>query len=379
MNRRDFLAAAAAAPAFSNLQTDFGFTSLFDGKSLDGWKIARGPESAFYVDDGCIVGSPSAEFPAWLRTERQYENFDFRCEFFVRGWTSGGIYIHAPEHGRTMWVGKQVKIFHQQDDTPMTNSMGSIFPVIAPRQVEVRSQGEWNQMRILADWPSLRVWVNETIVQDLNMETHPQLKYRLRSGFIGLSTLNYPLRFRNLRIQELPRKEEWEVLYQNTSDMEKWFISESSEHAPAQFDALGSVIRADGSGHLATKEKYRDFQLHLYIRGDRHHNGGVLVRSAGEGLKGPSHYEIQLHDVEEAHYPTGSLYHFKRAIYPRIETGKWSLMQLLFRGNECVIRVNGETVLEYEGLENQNEGHIELQAHRPGKWIEFKDIQVKRL
>ncbi|HLV00891.1 MAG TPA: DUF1080 domain-containing protein, partial [Acidobacteriota bacterium] len=260
MNRRDFLATAAAVPAILNVQTETGFTSLFDGETLNGWHIERGPESAFYVDDGCIVGSPSAEFPAWLRTDRQYENFDFRCEFFVQGWTSGGVYFHAPQHGRTMWVGKQVKIFHQQEDTPMSNSMGSIFPVIAPRQVEVRNRGQWNQMRILSDWPSLRVWVNDVLVQDINMETHPELKHRLRSGFIGLSTLNYPLRFRNLRIQELKGKEKWEILYQNPSDMEKWFISESSERAPARFDALGPVIRADGSGHLATKEKYRDFQ-----------------------------------------------------------------------------------------------------------------------
>ena len=36
-------------------QTSGGSTSLFDGKSLDGWTVQHGPQSAFYVQDGAIV------------------------------------------------------------------------------------------------------------------------------------------------------------------------------------------------------------------------------------------------------------------------------------------------------------------------------------
>ena len=50
-------------------------------------------------------------------------------------------------------------------------------------------------------------------------------------------------------------------------------------------------------------------------------------------------YEIQQHDVEGADYATGSLYSFKPAIYLRIE----------------------------------------LQAHDPGRWIECKEIKIRRL
>jgi hypothetical protein len=142
---------------------------------------------------------------------------------------------------------------------------------------------------------------------------------------------------------------------------------------------LGEVLHGNGSGHIATKAKYRDFELQLYIRAVRHHNGGILIRSSGKGLKGDRYYEIQLHDVAEAHYPTGSLYHYKRARYPDIEASKWYLMQLRAEGPNCLVRINGETVLEYDKLENTGEGHIELQAHAPGKWTEFKSIRVKRL
>lgn len=81
-------------------ESDGGFTSLFDGKTLSGWTIQEGPESAFYVDNGDLVAHTEAGFPTWLRSAKQYENFDFRCEFFIQGWMNSGIYLHAPEHGR---------------------------------------------------------------------------------------------------------------------------------------------------------------------------------------------------------------------------------------------------------------------------------------
>ncbi|MCP5113848.1 MAG: DUF1080 domain-containing protein, partial [bacterium] len=177
--------------------------------------------------------------------------------------------------------------------------------------------------------------------QDLDVESIPELRYRLRRGYIGLESLSYPIRFRNLRIRELPSKERWETLYAGPADFDKWFVSEGKPGA----EPLGEVLYADGSGHLATKAKYRDFELQLYIRAARHHNGGILIRSSGRGLTGARYYEIQLHDVAEAHYPTGSLYHHKRARYPSIQPERWYLMQIRAEGANCLVRINGETVL----------------------------------
>ena len=359
-------------PALLRAQAEEGFVPLFDGKSLAGWSIQEGPESAFYVDNGDIVGHVSSDFPAWLRSDKQYENFDFRGEFFVRGWTDGGIYFHAPEHGRNTWTGMKVKIFHQQDKVPKPESVGSIFPLIAPLRISVKPQ--WNSMRILMDWPRLRVWINDEAVQDLDVESVPELRYRLRRGYLGLETLSYPIRFRNLRIRELPAKEQWEVLYEGPADFDKWVISDGKPNVRP----VGEVLWANGSGQFATREKYKDFELHVYIRGPKHHNGGVCFRAGAPSLEG-HHYEIQVHDVEEAHYPTGSLYHYKRAIYPRIEPEKWFLMQLIVKGAYCLVRINGENVLEYDKLEYLEEGPLEFQAHQPGVWLEYKHIRIKRL
>src|SRR5271165_4456159 len=108
MNRRDLLVGAVGAAALGGAQAaqnSIEPAPLFDGKTLAGWAIEEGPETAFYIKDGAIVVHESAGCPAWLRSARQYENFDFRCEFFIQGWIDSGIYIHAPEHGRNTWEG----------------------------------------------------------------------------------------------------------------------------------------------------------------------------------------------------------------------------------------------------------------------------------
>ena len=377
MRRRELLAGAALAPllrAFPQDTDEAGFAPLFDGKSLEGWTVADGPESAFYVSDGAIVAHESAGFPTWLRSEKRYENFDFRGEFFVRGWMNSGIYLHAPDHGRNIWCGMKLNIFHQVDQTPAPESMGSIFPIVPPLKVNVKNKGEWNTFRILMDWPRLRVWVNGDAIQDLDVETVPELRHRLRTGYLGLESLSYPIRFRGLRVRELPSKISWTPLFEGPADMAKWHISDGKPI----FQALGGVLHADGDGHFATNEKYRDFELQMYVRHVPHHNGGVLFRTAGTGSRG-KHYEIQLHDVEGAHYPTGSLYSVKRGSYPHIEPGQWWLFQLRVKDASCLVRINGDTVLDYNQLDNLEEGPIELQAHDTGRWTEYKHIAVRRI
>ncbi|HET8549827.1 MAG TPA: DUF1080 domain-containing protein [Bryobacteraceae bacterium] len=375
MTRRLFLGSLAAGPVPAPADDETGFVSLFDGRSLAGWNVVDGPESAFYVKDGAIVIHRGSGFPAWLRTQRRYENFDFRCEVFIEGWANSGVYIHAPVHGRPTWTGLKINLFQKHDDPPLAESMGAIFPLVAPRKVNVRSRGQWNSIRIVSQWPSLRVWINEELVQDMDLARHSELRYRLRSGYIGIESLSYPLRFRNLRIKELPGNEQWITLYAGPSDLEKnWIVT----NGKARWEPVGPMLRADGLGYLGTRERFRDFEFQCYIRGSHHHNGGIMFRGPAEPSS--ARYEIQLHDVEGAVYPTGSLYGFQRCRpYPRIEPERWFPFQLLVDGSHCVVRVNGDTVVDYDKLEQKDSTPVMLQAHEAGKWIEYKEIRIRRL
>ena len=81
--------AMAAAATFSNAQdkvhntltaeeTVEGFSLLFNGSDLDGWTTSGNMDS-WSAQDGEI--STGGKGGWWLRTERQYRDFDLRLEF----------------------------------------------------------------------------------------------------------------------------------------------------------------------------------------------------------------------------------------------------------------------------------------------------------
>ena len=372
MTRRTLLTSATFAPALFAVGDEP--KSIFDGKTLHGWSIQEGPESAFYVDNGEIVIHPGSNFPTWLRYNKRLENFDFQCEFFIKGWANSGIYFHAPEHGRNTECGMKINIFQKQDHKMLPESIGAVFPVVPPLKVNVKNQGEWNAMRIRMDWPRLEVWINDEQVQNLNVESVPELRYRLRSGYLGIESLSYPLRFRNLTLHELPLKEIWDVLYESPADIGKWEIADGKP----KFETLGAVLRGDGLGYLATKEKYRDFVFQSYIRASRWHNGGIIFRA-----EKPRSLTIIMRfnstTSRARSIPTGSLYGFKRAAYPKIEPEQWYLFQLYVNGRDCVVRINGENVVDYREMERMTPGPIMLQAHQLGRWIEYKEMKIRKL
>jgi len=346
---------------------------IFDGKTLSGWTIENGPQTAFHVDNGEIVVHPGSNFPTWLRSPQVYENFDWSGEVFLKDWANGGLYFCSPQHGPPTECGFKVNIFHKMDAPPLKESVGSIFPLVAPSTVNVKGKGEWNSFRIRLDWPALEVWWNGEQVQKLNLDENEDLKYRLRRGYLGIESLSYPLRYRNFKISRLAAKEQWKTLYAGPADMANWFPTEK-----ASWETIGEVLRADGLGYLISKARYQDFAFECYVRASRYSNGGILFRGGNEATD--PRYEIQIHDVEGAVYPTGSLYGLERAKpYPRIHPEEWFLFQLFVKGKQCIVRINGETVVNCAKLDRTTPGTILIQAHQKGSWIEYKSLRVKAL
>ena len=367
--RRHFIVLATAPIASIYAQE----SQLFDGKTLSGWTIEEGPQTAFYASEGAVNVHPGSNFPVWLRSPESYENFDWSGEVFLKDWANGGLFFCAPKHGPPTDCGFKLNIFHKNDQPPLKESVGSIFPVVAPSKVNVKGKGEWNQFRIRLDWPSLKVWWNGELIQDLNLDQHEELKYRLRSGYLGIESLSYPLRYRNFKISRLAGKQTWETLYSGPADMDKWFATEK-----ASWESLGEVLRADGLGYLISKQRYQDFNFECFVRASKFSNGGILFRGGNDARE--PRYEIQVHDVEGAVYPTGSLYGLERARpYPRIQPEEWFLFQLCVKGKQCVVRINGETVVNCQKLERTEPGTILVQAHQKGSWIEYKGLRIQKL
>ncbi len=86
---------------------------LFNGKDLSGW-VEEGASGAFIARDGELVLDSPKNYPSWLRSDKEYENFVLRLEYMVEGWTETGILLHAPLHGRASRAGMKVHLRHDQ-------------------------------------------------------------------------------------------------------------------------------------------------------------------------------------------------------------------------------------------------------------------------
>ena len=102
-----FLLLLAAAPLFA---ADDGFTSLFNGKDLTGWKASEHPDT-FSVENGAIVthGQRSHCFYTGNFHQHMFKDFELKVDVMTRPKANGGVYIQT-EYLETGWPAKGFEI-----------------------------------------------------------------------------------------------------------------------------------------------------------------------------------------------------------------------------------------------------------------------------
>lgn len=199
----------------SNNQADGekGFVSLFDGKTLTGWKLVKGHGPGYVVKDGTIVCP--ADGGGNLYTEKEYANFAFRFEFKVEPGGNNGVGIRAPLEGDAAYQGMEIQILDDQHEKykgkiKSEQHHGSVYDVIPARTGFLKPAGEWNTEEILVNGSRIRVTLNSVIILDADLNTvqevdvlkkHPGLRNKTgHIGFLGHGSL---VEFRNIRIKTL--------------------------------------------------------------------------------------------------------------------------------------------------------------------------------
>lgn len=196
---------AAALPAAAAQATP-----LFDGKSLAGWE---GDLKLWRVENGLIIGGGLKEKMArnvFLATTRSFQNFDLRVKIKIEG-TEGminsGIQIRSvrvPES--TEMAGYQVdageKWWGKLYDESRRRKVISESPDLTAATAAVKPN-DWNEMRILAEGPRIRSWINGVPALDYT-EAEPNIA---QDGHIGLQVHGggiVQVSFKDIVIQELP-------------------------------------------------------------------------------------------------------------------------------------------------------------------------------
>src|SRR4051794_8349177 len=72
-----------------------GFTSLFNGKDLDGWHVMN--DGQFSVKEGVIFLNKGS---GWLRFDKEYKDFELRLDLrFLNKGADSGIFIRSGKEG----------------------------------------------------------------------------------------------------------------------------------------------------------------------------------------------------------------------------------------------------------------------------------------
>jgi hypothetical protein len=190
----------AAADLLSPEEIPEGFVPLFDGRSLTGWTVTRDPDG-WAVEEGEIVWKRRGG--GYVRSVGRFGDFVLRLEWrIVRGGNSG-VFIRSPKVGRASRIGMEIQILGDSGNPPHRHGTGSVYDVLAPRVNAALPEGEWNRMEIRCRGPELKVWLNDQLIQDVDLDADPELRPRLRKGFIALQDHGHPVAFRNIRIKPL--------------------------------------------------------------------------------------------------------------------------------------------------------------------------------
>jgi len=195
-----------------NKTTEKGWTNLFDGKTLNGWKTVGG-KAPYSIEGDAIVGRMTKGTPnSFLVTEKEYGDFILELDVKLEGsQTNSGIQTRShldpkANDGRGKVYGRQVEI--DPSSRAWTGGIydearrGWLYPLdLNENAKKAYKAEEYNHIRIEAIGDELRTWINDIPVSYV-VDTID------RTGFIGLQVHSIPseldgkkVYFKNVKIK----------------------------------------------------------------------------------------------------------------------------------------------------------------------------------
>ena len=180
------------------------FTCLFDGQTLDGWRMA-GPGKFVLVEYDKSLQSQGGMGLLWY-TKKKYKDFVLKVDWKVsRRNDNSGVFVRFsdPDYDPIIAVNTGYEI--QIDDTAMPDGnplhkTGAIYNLAAPSNAAVASKpvGQWNTFEIEATDQKYSVTLNdEKVIPEFTGNRNTE-------GYIGIQNHDPDsyVSFRNIMIKE---------------------------------------------------------------------------------------------------------------------------------------------------------------------------------
>lgn len=138
--------------------------SIFDGKSLNGWKVGENA-SSFKVENGTIVvNGPRAHlFYDGKVREHNFKNFEFKAQVMTAPGANSGMYFHTKfQEGGWPSKGYEVQVNNSHTDWRRT---GSLYGIQDVKDVFVEDN-VWYTEQIIVQGKHITIKINDKTVVD---------------------------------------------------------------------------------------------------------------------------------------------------------------------------------------------------------------------
>lgn len=425
------LAAGLAVSAGAAVTPPSGFTALFNGQDLSGWRggdtfdhrkllampeaqrrdqIAKWTQSMkehWSVQNGELVNDGQG---AYATTEKDYGDFELLVEYRTVPKADSGIYLRGvPQVQIWDWTEKEKASIGADKGSGglWNNSPGA--PGKDPLVLADKPFGEWNRFRIVMVGSRVSVWLNDKLVVDhANMENYYDRKTPVpKAGPIQLQTHGGEIRWRNIFLREIGADEANRILaardaagFQsifNGRDFTGWAGPVN------EYEIVDGTLRCQEhkGGTIYTKETFADFAVRFEFKLPPGGNNGLAIRYPGQGdtaYAGMCELQVLDDNYEKAtgsqldpRQVHGSAYGMVAAArgYQR-PIGEWNFQEVTVKGSRIRVELNGVVILDADlaGVtdfmggtphpgKNRTEGHFGFAGHNDP--VAFRNIHIKRL
>lgn len=189
----------------AGFELEEGYTWLYDGKSLAGWRVIGG-EATFKAEGEDIVGRHGPGKNTFLRTDKTYGDFSLKLQMRWDELGNSGILFRAQQRdGDGRAYGYQYEL-----DASDRAWSGGIYDEARrgwlanlENNEEARNAiklDDWNDVEIEARGAQIKTWINGVPAADIidGLDAQGYIALQVHSGDSGI------MRWRNIRLRELP-------------------------------------------------------------------------------------------------------------------------------------------------------------------------------
>lgn len=185
----------------------------------------------------------------------------------------------------------------------------------------------------------------------------------------------------------------WTPLF-NGKDLTGWKASENADAFKVEDGLI--VVHGERSHLFYTGDveghEFKDFELWVEVMTEPNSNSGIYFHTAWQDDGWPEKgYEVQVNQTHIDTRKTGGLYGIIDVMdVSPVEDNQWYVEHITVRGNQIVVRVNGEVTVDYTepaGVDREDrfagrllsKGTFALQGHDPKSVVRYRQVWVKPL